>query len=232
VSDLRAIVLLSGGLDSATALAIANRDGYECWPLSFDYGQTHAVELQAAARIATRAGDGSRHYVQRIEHPGDSALTGDHVVPMDREVDAMSDGIPVTYVPARNTILLAFAVAHAEVREADAIYCGVNALDYSGYPDCRPEYVRAFETMANLATKRAVEGQHLRICTPLIDKTKAEIIRVGTALRVPYELTHSCYAPDAQGDACGRCDSCILRAKGFKEAGVPDPSRYTSAWTP
>ena len=223
-----AVVLLSGGLDSATALAIASSEGFDCYALSFRYGQRHAVELESAAKVAA-AGDVRQHVVANIDlrEFGGSALTADVDVPKHDSVDELAADIPVTYVPARNTIFLSFAVAWAEVLEAADIFIGVNALDYSGYPDCRPEYVAAYETMANLATRAGVEGTtHLRIHTPLIDLTKAEIIRRGTKLGVDYSLTTSCYDPDPTGASCGHCDSCLLRRKGFDEAAIPDPTRY------
>jgi 7-cyano-7-deazaguanine synthase len=221
--DKRAVVLLSGGLDSATALAIAREQGYSCHLLSFDYGQRSVTELNAARAIAARMGV-SEHRVLRLhlEDFGGSALTDTRIdVPEEQ-----SEAIPVTYVPARNTVFLSLALAWAEVLEADAIFIGVNAVDYSGYPDCRPEFIAAFERMANLATRRGVDGAPVRIETPLIHLSKAEIIRRGTALGVDYALTVSCYQADAQGRACGRCDSCRLRAKGFEEAGIADPTRY------
>jgi 7-cyano-7-deazaguanine synthase len=224
----RAVVLLSGGLDSATVLAMARRDGFEAWCLSFRYGQRHAVELDAAEDVA-RALGAARHVVQPIDLRafGGSALTADIDVPKGRDEAAMASGIPVTYVPARNTVFLALALAWAEVLATGDIFIGVNARDYSGYPDCRPEYIQAFETMANLATRGAVEGTlPVTIHTPLIAMTKAEIIRTGTALGVDYALTRSCYDPDPAGRACGACDSCTLRRKGFAEAGVPDPTFY------
>jgi 7-cyano-7-deazaguanine synthase len=219
----RAVVLLSGGLDSATALAIAQADGHEVFAMSFRYGQRHETELEAAAAVATDRGV-AEHRVADIDLAafGGSALT-------DPDIDvpeAPSDGIPVTYVPARNTIFLAYALAWAEVLEADAIYLGVNAVDYSGYPDCRPEYIAAFERMANLATRRGVEGHPVRIHAPLIDWTKADIIRRGSELGVDYARTVSCYQADRDGRACGVCDSCRLRARGFADAGVADPTRY------
>jgi 7-cyano-7-deazaguanine synthase len=220
------VVLLSGGLDSATALAIARDEGFEAYALSFRYGQRHAIELQAARRVAEALG-AVAHVVAEIDlRPfGGSALTADVAVPKGRSVDEMSHGIPITYVPARNTIFLSFALAWAETREASDIFIGVNALDYSGYPDCRPEYIHAYEQMADLATKAGVEGrQHLRIHTPLIELTKAQIIQRGLALGIDYGLTHSCYDPAEDGRPCGACDSCLLRAKGFAEAGVPDPA--------
>lgn len=221
-----AVVLLSGGLDSATALAIARADGFQPYALSFRYGQRHAVELEAARRVAGALG-AVEHVVAEIDLRvfGGSALTAEVAVPKGRSTDEMGEGIPITYVPARNTIFLAFALAWAETLEASDLFIGVNALDYSGYPDCRPEYIHAFEQMANLATKAGVEGrQHLQIHTPLIDLTKAEIIQRGLALGIDYGLTHSCYDPGRDGRPCGACDSCLLRAKGFAEAGVPDPA--------
>jgi 7-cyano-7-deazaguanine synthase len=224
----KAIVLLSGGLDSTTTLAIAQDLGYEAYALSFRYGQRHAVELHAAGRIAIRA-KVSRHVVAEIDLRifGGSALTADIAVPKGRTAADMAHGIPVTYVPARNTIFLSFALAWAEVLGASDVFVGVNALDYSGYPDCRPEYIEAFERMANLATKAGVEGvQRLKIHTPLIQLTKGEIIRKGLSLGVDYSLTSSCYEPGHAGEACGLCDSCLLRLKGFGEVGTPDPIRY------
>ncbi len=226
MADLsKAVVLLSGGLDSATALAIAKHESFAPYALSFQYGQRHAVELDAARAIVRRMG-----VVQHIIVPidlrqfGGSALTADIAVPKDRALDEMEKGVPITYVPARNTIFLSFALAWAEVLGAGDIFIGVNALDYSGYPDCRPAYIQAFEAMANLATKAAVEGrQHLTIHAPLIHMSKAQIIRRVIDLGVDYALTTSCYDPDPNGRACGRCDSCLLRAKGFAEAGIEDP---------
>lgn len=223
-----AVVLVSGGLDSATALSIALADGYEVFALSFSYGQRHEWELEAAKKIAAHAGV-REHRIIRIDLRafGGSALTSDVEVPKGRPLDEIAEGIPVTYVPARNTIFLSYALAWAEVLGAGDIFLGVNALDYSGYPDCRPEYIEAFERMANLATKAAVLGeQRIRIRTPLIALTKAEIIRRGVELGVDYTLTSSCYDPSPAGEACGECDSCILRQKGFREAGVADPTRY------
>jgi len=219
----KAVILLSGGLDSATALACAQADGFSCYALSFDYGQRHKAELQAAARVAEALGV-EQHRVLRLDLGaiGGSALT-------DSRIDVPStptEGIPVTYVPARNTVFLSCALAWAEVLGANDIFIGVNAVDYSGYPDCRPEYISAFETMANLATKSAVEGQPLHLHTPLIDLSKADIIRLGIKLGVDYALTVSCYAADDQGRACGQCDSCRLRAQGFAAAGVADPTTY------
>lgn len=225
----KAVVLLSGGLDSTTTLAIARDEGYDTYCMSFRYGQRHAVELRCAKNIAKVFG-ARQHIVVDIDLRtfGASALTETDIeVPKDRSDTEMGDGIPITYVPARNTIFLSYALAYAEVLVADTIFIGANAIDYSGYPDCRPEYIDAYQTMANLATQAGVEGKtKLRIRTPLIDKTKAEIIQIGAALGVDYSLTLSCYDPDAEGGACGGCDSCLLRKRGFKEAGIPDPTRY------
>ena len=225
MSTLRAVCLLSGGLDSSTCLALARREGYECYALSFDYGQRHRVELEAAARVAAALGAREqRTAVIDLRAFGGSALTADIAVPKSRSAAEMGAGIPVTYVPARNTIFLSYALAWAEVLEASDIFIGVNALDYSGYPDCRPEFIQAFETMANLATKSGVEGRtRVKIHTPLIALSKAGIVRLGAELGLDFGLTHSCYDPDARGRACGACDSCLLRAKGFAEAGVRDP---------
>ncbi|HEY8795573.1 MAG TPA: 7-cyano-7-deazaguanine synthase QueC [Gemmatimonadaceae bacterium] len=224
-----AVVLLSGGLDSATVLAIARSEGFEIIALSFRYGQRHGIEITAAQSIARKAGV-LRHVVVDIDLRvfGASALTSELAVPKGRSAAEMSHGIPITYVPARNTIFLSYALALAEVSMADNIYMGVNALDYSGYPDCRPEYIEAFEQMANLATKAGVEGRHLTIHTPLMHQTKGEIIVRGMKLGVDYAATLSCYDPDASGAACGQCDSCQLRLKGFLDAGVSDPVRYRS----
>lgn len=224
-----AVVLLSGGLDSATVLAIARSEGFAIIALSFRYGQRHGIEITAAQSIARKAGV-LRHVVVDIDLRvfGASALTSELEVPKGRSADEMSHGIPITYVPARNTIFLSYALALAEVSMADNIYMGVNALDYSGYPDCRPEYIEAFEQMANLATKAGVEGRHLTIHTPLMHQTKGEIITRGMKLGVDYAATMSCYDPDASGAACGQCDSCQLRLKGFMEAGLSDPVRYRS----
>ncbi len=225
ISEKAAVVLLSGGLDSTTVLAIARAEGCRCYALSFDYGQRHEVELQAARRVAVALG-AERHVVARIDlrQFGGSALTADLEVPKSASVEDMDGGIPVTYVPARNTIFLSFALAWAETLEASDLWIGVNALDYSGYPDCRPEYIAAFETMANLATKAGVEGRvRTRIHTPLMQMTKADIVRRGLELGVDYGLTHSCYDPRPDGRPCGACDSCLLRAKGFAEAGAVDP---------
>jgi 7-cyano-7-deazaguanine synthase len=228
----RAVVLLSGGLDSATVLAMARADGFACHALSFRYGQRHAVELDAAARVA-RALGAVEHRVATVDLGwiGGSALTAhDLDVPKDRAVETMGAGdIPITYVPARNALFLCHALAWAEVLGARDLYAGMNALDYSGYPDCRPEFLAAFETMARLGTKAGAEGAAWRVRAPLIALSKAEIIKAGVALGVDYALTHSCYDPIVASDgvrACGRCDSCLLRKKGFADAGVPDPTRY------
>lgn len=221
----RAVILLSGGLDSATVLAIAKAEGYEPYALSFAYGQRHAWELEAAKRVAASMGV-AQHRVAQIDLRafGGSALTDEIEVPKGRAPEEMTQGIPITYVPARNTIFLAFALAWAEVLGASDVFLGVNALDYSGYPDCRPEFIEAFEKMANLATKAGVEGrQHLRIHTPLIALTKAQIIAKGRELGVDYGLTSSCYDPGPEGEPCGQCDSCLLREKGFRENGIQDP---------
>ena len=224
----KAVVLSSGGLDSTTAMAIAKYHGFEIYSLSFSYGQRHAFELEAAQRVADAVGV-TKHLVIDIDLKkiGGSSLTDDIDVPKERDESAITREIPVTYVPARNTIFLSFALAWAEVLESSDIFIGVNAVDYSGYPDCRPEYIDAFERMANLATKAGVKGiTKIRIRTPLIHLTKAQIIQKGMALGVDYALTHSCYDPSPQGLACGECDSCFLRRKGFKEAGVKDPKKY------
>lgn len=223
-----AIVLLSGGLDSSTVLALARSKGYHCHALSFDYGQRHKSELLAAKRIAKALG-AVEHVVAKIDLRvfGGSALTANIAVPKHRKLKTMSRGIPVTYVPARNTIFLSFALAFAEVRKASDIFIGVNALDYSGYPDCRPEYIAAYQKMANLATKAGVEGAtRIKIHTPLIRMSKAQIVKTAARLGVNFSLTQSCYDPDARGRACGACDSCLLRKKGFGEAGVRDTTRY------
>jgi 7-cyano-7-deazaguanine synthase len=227
----KAVVLLSGGLDSATVLAIARSGGYEPYALSFSYGQRHAWELEAAKHVAVSLG-AAQHRIASIDLRvfGGSALTDDIAVPKGRDADEMAHGIPITYVPARNTIFLSFALAWAEVLESSDIFIGVNALDYSGYPDCRPEFIEAFEKMANLATKAGVEGrQQLKIHTPLIALTKAQIIQKGLELRVDYGLTSSCYDPFPDGQPCGECDSCLLRQKGFRETGTEDPLRYPPA---
>jgi 7-cyano-7-deazaguanine synthase len=220
----KAVCLLSGGLDSATCLALAQRDGFACYALSFDYGQRHSNELDAAARIAKAFGV-ARHLVAHIglDVFGGSALTGDIAVPKARSAAEMATGIPVTYVPARNTIFLSYALAWAEVLESCDIFIGVNALDYSGYPDCRPEFIEAYERMANLATKAGVEGRTLlKIHTPLLHLTKAGIVRLASELGVPFGMTQSCYDPAPDGRACGECDACLLRRKGFEEAGIED----------
>ncbi len=222
----RCVVLLSGGIDSSTTLAIARSQGYEVFALSFRYGQRHAVELERAKDM-TRSMRITNHTVLNIDlgQIGGSALTSDIGVPKGRAISEMKNAIPVTYVPARNTIFLSFALALAEVVDADTIFIGANALDYSGYPDCRPEYLSAFESMANLATKAGVSGKtRFKIVAPLINMTKGEIIKKGLELGVDFSLTHSCYDPDPQGMSCTRCDSCILRKKGFDEAGIPDPA--------
>jgi 7-cyano-7-deazaguanine synthase len=221
---MRAVCLLSGGLDSSTCLALARRDGYECYALSFDYGQRHRIELDAAARVAASLRV-AQHVVARIDLRmfGHSALTAEIDVPKARSLDDMGHGIPITYVPARNTIFLSFALAWAEVLDASDIFIGVNALDYSGYPDCRPEFIEAFERMANLATKAGVEGRtQVRIHSPLIRLSKAEIVKLGRELGLAFGLTHSCYDPAPDGTPCGQCDSCLLRRKGFEEAGIED----------
>jgi len=225
MTSRRAVCLLSGGLDSSTCLALALREGYECYALSFDYGQRHRVELEAAARVAAALGvREQRTVVIDLRAFGGSALTADIDVPKSRSVAEMGEGIPVTYVPARNTIFLSYALAWAEVLEASDIFIGVNALDYSGYPDCRPEFINAYERMANLATKSGVEGRtRIEIHTPLIALGKADIVRLAAQLGLDFELTHSCYDPGLDGRPCGECDSCLLRAKGFAEARVRDP---------
>jgi 7-cyano-7-deazaguanine synthase len=229
----RAVVLLSGGVDSTTTLAIARRDGFETYALSFDYGQRHVFELEAARRVAAALG-AKDHVVVRIDlrQFGGSALTSDLPLPTGRSLDEIGQGIPATYVPARNTIFLSFSLAYAEVQGAFDVFIGVNVLDSSGYPDCRPEYIEAFERMANLATKAGVEGRRLTIHTPLIRMTKTEIIATGRSLGVDYALTSSCYDPSPTGEACGVCDSCRLRLKGFAAAGASDPIRYRRAGGP
>ena len=224
----KAVVLLSGGLDSTTTLAIAKAQGFDPYALTFRYGQRHEVEVRAAREIAPRL-RAVEHVVVDIDLRlfGGSALTSDLIVPKNRTAEEMSTGIPITYVPARNTIFLSFALAWAEVLEAWDIFIGVNALDYSGYPDCRPEYVQAYERMANLATKAAVDGHgRLRIHAPLISLSKADIVRRGLALGVDYRMTTSCYEPGSGGEACGECDACCLRLKGFREVGIKDPILY------
>jgi len=230
VSQKRAIVLLSGGLDSATTLAIARRAGYECYALTFQYGQRHACEVDAAERVAGSLGVIERRVLEiDLTCFGASALTDSKIeVPKDRIELGQGGKIPPTYVPARNTIFLSYALAWAEVLGLFDIFIGVNATDYSGYPDCRPEYIAAFEQMANLATAAVVQGKgRYRIHTPIMDMTKGQIIRRGVELGVDYSLTHSCYDPDVRGRACGRCDACRLRLKGFAEAGIEDPIEYT-----
>jgi 7-cyano-7-deazaguanine synthase len=223
----RAVVLLSGGIDSTTTLAIALAEGYEAYALSFDYGQRHTIEVEASRRVAASLG-AKEHRVAKIDMRifGGSALTDDVDLPKNRSETEIAHGIPVTYVPARNTIFLAYALAWAEVIRAADIFLGVNAIDYSGYPDCRPEFIEAFETLANLGTKAGVEGRHFHIHTPLIKFSKAEIIRKATELGVDLSTTHSCYDPSPEGLACGECDSCLLRHKGFREAGIKDPIGY------
>ncbi len=229
MADAPAVVLLSGGLDSSTVLAIAQAEGFACHALSFRYGQRHSVELDSARRIAESAG--VPHVIADIDlrQFGGSALTADIDVPKSESADDLADGIPITYVPARNTVFLSFALAWSEVLGAQDIFIGVNALDYSGYPDCRPEYIAAYESMANLATKAGVEGARLTIHTPLIALTKAQTILRGLELGVDYSLTSSCYDPAPDGTACGHCDSCLLRLRGFAEAGADDPIRYQTA---
>jgi 7-cyano-7-deazaguanine synthase len=223
-----AVILLSGGLDSATTAAVARSQGFELFAISFDYGQRHRVELDAARRVGESLGV-KRHVIVPIDLRafGASALTADIAVPKDRTADEMRQGIPITYVPARNTVFLALALAYAETLSAADIFIGVNAVDYSGYPDCRPEYIAAFEQLANLATRASVEGSlRFKIHAPLLHMSKAEIIRTGTQLGVDYSLTRSCYDPDASGAACGHCDSCTLRLAGFAAAGLTDPAPY------
>ncbi|MDP3938567.1 MAG: 7-cyano-7-deazaguanine synthase QueC [Deltaproteobacteria bacterium] len=226
--EAKAVVLLSGGLDSTVAMASARHEGYACYALTIDYGQRHRVELEAAARVAG-ALEAVEHKILPIDLRafGGSALTSDAPVPKDRPAEDIAEGIPVTYVPARNTVFLSLALAWAEVVGAFDLWIGVNALDYSGYPDCRPAFVESFERLANLATKAGVEGQgEFRVHTPLLRFRKSEIILYGRNLRVDFSLTHSCYDPDAEAVACGRCDACQLRLKGFREAGITDPVRY------
>lgn len=227
MSKPKAVILLSGGLDSSTVLAIAQDQGFDAYAISFKYGQRHEIELDAARRIAARAG--VREHVEAaidLRMFGGSALTSDVEVPKKRSDEEMGDGIPVTYVPARNTVFLSFGLAWAEVLEADDVWIGVNAVDYSGYPDCRPEYIAAYQEMANLATRRGVEGKSLTIHTPLIDLTKAQIIQRGLDLGVDYGLTLSCYDPSDAGESCGDCDACVLRLRGFEQNGVTDPAPY------
>ena len=218
------MVLFSGGLDSTTVVAMAKSLGFEVYPLTVEYGQRHAAEIRAAERSAAALGVRPPKVVKiDLAAIGGSALTDDISVPKDREESEMGEGIPVTYVPARNTVLLSLALGYAEVLESDDIFVGVNAVDYSGYPDCRPEFVQAFERLASVATKRGVEGNRLRVHAPLIELTKREIIEVGLKLGVDYGLTHSCYDPSPEGRACGRCDSCVIRKKAFEELGMTDP---------
>ena len=223
----RAVVLLSGGIDSATTLAIAIAESYEAYALSFDYGQRHQIEIQAGRRVANSLGV-KEHRVAKIDLRvfGGSALTDDLDVPKTRSETEIAHGIPITYVPARNTIFLAYALGWAEVTPSSDIFLGVNAIDYSGYPDCRLEFIEAFENLANLGTKAGVEGRRFQIHTPLIEFSKAGIIRKAVELGVDLSLTHSCYDPTPEGLACGECDSCLLRLKGFREAGIKDPIRY------
>ena len=223
----RAVVLLSGGIDSTTTLAIAIADGYEAYALSFDYGQRHQIETKAA-RLGAKSLGAKDHRLTKIDLRifGGSALTSNVDVPKKRSETEIGHGIPITYVPARNTIFLAYALAWAEVIQARDIFLGVNAIDYSGYPDCRPEFIEAFESLANLATKAGVEGRRFQIHTPLIKFSKADIVRKAVDLGVDLSLTHSCYDPTPEGLACGECDSCLLRLKGFREAGITDPIRY------
>ena len=228
VSKQKAVILLSGGLDSSTVLAMALAEDFECYCLSFSYGQRQSIELESAVQIAA-AQRVAQHKTAEIDMRifGGSALTDDIDVPKSRSTSQMEEGIPVTYVPARNTIFLSYALAWADVLGARHIFIGVNALDYSGYPDCRPEFIAAFEALANLATKMGVEDeQGIRICAPLLHMSKAEIIERGMQLGVDYSMTSSCYDPDAKGNACGECDACILRRRGFEQAGVPDPTPY------
>jgi 7-cyano-7-deazaguanine synthase len=228
----KAVVLLSGGLDSSTVLAMARAQGFEPVCLSVAYGQRHAVEVERAKRVAESMGVQDVRVVKvDLGAIGGSALTADIPIPKDRRASEMGAGIPVTYVPARNTVLLALALGLAESIGASDVFIGVNAVDYSGYPDCRPEFIRGFESLAALATKAGVEGTRFRIHAPLSGMTKAEIIREGKRLGVDYALTHSCYDPDEQGRACGRCDSCVLRRRGFEEAAVPDPTVYSPGST-
>ncbi len=224
-----AVVLLSGGLDSSTCLAWARDRGFECWTLAVDYGQRHRVELAAARRVAQALGSaGHRELRLDLRAIGGSALTADLEVPRDRDEHAMGSDIPVTYVPARNTVLLGLALALAETLGAHDLVAGMNALDYSGYPDCRPEFVRAFEALANVATRAGAEGRVFTVHTPLMTLDKAGVIRLGLSLGLDYSLTHTCYDPAPDGAACGRCDACRLRLKGFREAGLPDPVRYAT----
>jgi 7-cyano-7-deazaguanine synthase len=223
----RAVILVSGGIDSTTTLAIAIAEGFEAYALSFDYGQRHQIETEAACRVANSLGV-KKHRIAKIDMRvfGGSALTDDIDVPKTRSETEFAHGIPATYVPARNTIFLAYALAWAEIIPASDIFLGVNAIDYSGYPDCRPEFIEAFEILANLGTKAGVEGRRFHVHTPLIKVSKAEIIRKAVELGIDLSLTHSCYDPSLEGFACGECDSCLLRLKGFREVGIKDPIRY------
>jgi len=226
----RAVCLLSGGLDSATCLGVARREGFDCYALSFDYGQRHAIELASAARVAAYF-HATEHKIAKIDLRvfGASALTADLAVPKHHSVGEIGAGIPITYVPARNTIFLSFAMAWAEVLESSDLFIGVNAIDYSGYPDCRPEFIAAFEHLANLATKAGVEARtRLRIHAPLAQLNKAGIVRLAAEIGLDFALTHSCYDPEVGGRACGQCDSCLLRRKGFLEAGIVDPLEYSA----
>jgi 7-cyano-7-deazaguanine synthase len=228
VTEKKAVVLLSGGLDSTTVLAIAGTQGYSTYALSFDYGQNHKVELEAASRVAKQLG-AKQHVIAQVDLRsfGGSALTTDQPVPKNRTNEAIGHGIPVTYVPARNTVFLSLALAWAETLGATDIFIGVNALDYSGYPDCRPEFIEAFETMANLGTKIGTEGgDRIKIHTPLIAMSKKQIVETGLQLGLDYGMTITCYDPSADGEACGECDACHLRLKGFSEAGISDPAKY------
>ena len=229
MSEKKAVVLLSGGLDSTTVAAIARQQGYAVYALSFDYGQNHKQELDSAARVAKELGV-ARHAVVKVDLRsfGGSALTSDMPIPKHRSAEDIGQGVPVTYVPARNTVFLSLALAWAETLAATDIFLGVNALDYSGYPDCRPEFIAAFEQVANLGTKMGTEVGRVRIHTPLISMTKKEIVQTGISLGVDYGLTMTCYDPSPTGEACGACDACQLRLRGFAEAGVPDPARYRS----
>lgn len=224
----KAVILVSGGLDSATTLAIAKEQGYDCYAMSFNYGQRHQVELESAKTVSSTMGALEHKVVNLgLDDIGGSALTDKNIAVPQNIDDDISSHIPVTYVPARNTVFLSLALGWAEVLDADAIFIGVNAVDYSGYPDCRPEYIEAFQTMANLATKKGVEGLLIKIETPLINLSKAEIILKGTELGVDYAKTLSCYAPDSEGKACGLCDSCRLRQQGFEAANIADPTHYS-----
>jgi len=229
VSEKKAVVLLSGGLDSTTVVAIAKKQGFAVYALSLDYEQNHKQELDSAARVAKELGV-AQHAVVKVDLRsfGGSALTSDQPIPKHRSAAEIGQGVPVTYVPARNTVFLSLALAWAETLGATDLFLGVNALDYSGYPDCRPEFIGAFERMANLGTKMGAEGSHIRIHAPLISMTKKEIVQTGLSLGLDYSITTTCYDPAATGEACGACDACLLRLKGFQEAGVPDPAAYRS----